>query len=944
MLIVFLGLICALHSHRTSVTWASVPASDMYPSTGTSLPPCLDCNSAEIFFPTPFYYYSKPVPSCFVNNNGGISFLTARLPGFQTECDSTSRSKGLQLIAPFWARSNTFLGGGTSYLNTQSPSILEKAKNDVSAAFPGASGYNFRWALVVTWSQVPPSVEIASNGTSSPGPVLNRSSTEGTNTFQLVLTTDGINSFVIFYYNKIFWTKATNALFYARAGLVRYDGIADYSFNMAGSCTAAIAGVADGSNIGSPGKYVFQVDSSAVGQKGDCSGYNNNQLSTSIYPSSVGLYGGELVKLSGACVDANKTAQCAIDDPSYAGLVYGTAEAVSGTAVTCLTPILFRVGRVDIYFRFTATNGTVDTVVKPIFLNERPERTLTIAKRLVGNTINCDIKWDSAWFDGNNTVEIIHQPFDAAKAPTVLTTVANTGSTSIDASTFYTNTSTFIGDVGVRSSTGTLRPRVWANMEEFYSLFWPGGYEADCVTFKKNADMPFQSLSCPPTEQQAITDPRFLIDEKAPKYYHPGAKSCYSSLIPAVTSIQECCYNSSGPIICNDPPNGGTNKMVTPRSYYWLHFQLDIIPYYMCCENDKISQAANAEHCRGYYEKRPSDCGQNYRPRSGPPYLPLGARFGNTAAISTATVITAISFSCKSIPKVVVHFEPSPDGTNIKFYTKDGNELGITQTTALAPNLTISKISSGSYLISGLDVDLEAGLAGGAMWTNAFVSQAHKGKGVVKGLLGNFDDDPSNDLKPRTGNALSASADMQSIHYNFGESWRVTSGESTMVYVLGMTYEQANDASSFTPTFSVPDKSTFSAEVQQVCEDNEACYFDYQVSKDLTLAAGTKRTQEAFVKKTNVLFQQVSCPALADPANGRVKSTGVSVGSTATYACNDGFNITGSATMICRASGAWSGESAECSPEDSALSTRKWDNLNVWLYRVLDRLINGRSG
>ncbi|CAG0918295.1 unnamed protein product [Notodromas monacha] len=930
--------------------FAAVPTGELYPTSGTNLASCVDCNSPQIDFPTTFYFYNSPKAFGFVNNNGGITF--ARSSATFNEFCGTPSSQTFQLIAPFWARTDTTKGGTVSYQVTQSATVLEKAKTDISLAFPGASGFNLRWALVVTWNQVRA-----------------QSAISGTNTFQTVLTTDGVNSFVIYYYNNIGWAKNSDAAFDARVGMDLLDGNADHKLNLAGSCTSSISNIASQSNIDSPGKFVFKVDAVSAVQPNDCSSnaYNNN-MSTSVSPSNVGLYGGELVTLSDACVDITKTnVRCAIDDPMGSGLIYGTAKAVDANSIQCLTPLLFRVGRVDIYFEFTGTNGVEDIVMKRIFVAEKPDKTITIAKTLVGTVTRCEVTWTTSWLT-SASVEVIFQPFDSKIAPKVLATVPNTGSTSVDASLFYSDPTKVIGNVGIQAvGSGSLRPKVWANMEEFYHLFWPGGYEADCVEFVKNTVLPYTPASCPPTEAQARIDPRFLIDENAPIYYHPKAKVCYSALVPTVTAIQECCYDSGGLIICKGT-DGGTRKRVTPRSLYWLHFEYDIIPFYMCCKNSKISQTANEEHCKSYYTKRPSDCGTNYQPPrpggiNGDPHIvtldgldytfngkgeyhlvkgpdcQIQARFGTTAAATSATLIKAVSYKCTSMPKSGVHLQQSESGTAVQIYTQDGVPLTVTDTTALDANVTITKTGPTSYLISGTDVDLEVGLAGGAMWTNFYVSQTHKNRGTVKGLLGNFDDNPINDLVPKTGNALSFNADLRTIHNNFGETWRVSAAESTMIYVLGMTYEKANDAT-FTPTFTVAaDKSTFPLTVQLACQDNKACYFDYQVTKDLSLASGTKSTQEKLANNKNTLTNGATCPALSSVANGQVTSNGQTVGSTAVYSCNAGFNIFGSAEVTCTASGVWSG-SAECLSVPTAGKLR---HLNVWLARVLDRLLDGQS-
>ena len=57
----------------------------------------------------------------------------------------------------------------------------------------------------------------------------------------------------------------------------------------------------------------------------------------------------------------------------------------------------------------------------------------------------------------------------------------------------------------------------------------------------------------------------------------------------------------------------------------------------------------------------------------------------------------------------------------------------------------------------------------------------------------------------------------------------------------------------------------------------------------------------------------VDCGSLPDPANGRVDHTaGTSLGQTATYSCNTGYNLVGNSTRTCQAEGNWSGNTPTC--------------------------------
>ena len=61
----------------------------------------------------------------------------------------------------------------------------------------------------------------------------------------------------------------------------------------------------------------------------------------------------------------------------------------------------------------------------------------------------------------------------------------------------------------------------------------------------------------------------------------------------------------------------------------------------------------------------------------------------------------------------------------------------------------------------------------------------------------------------------------------------------------------------------------------------------------------------------------LNCDALTNPANGQVSLPGgTTVGQTATYSCNTGYNLVGSSTSTCEATGqdtaAWSEDPPIC--------------------------------
>jgi hypothetical protein len=86
--------------------------------------------------------------------------------------------------------------------------------------------------------------------------------------------------------------------------------------------------------------------------------------------------------------------------------------------------------------------------------------------------------------------------------------------------------------------------------------------------------------------------------------------------------------------------------------------------------------------------------------------------------------------------------------------------------------------------------------------------------------------------------------------------------------------------------------------------------------------AGTSNTQTctgaAWVWSGSVLScDPVSCGPLVNPDNGTVATPdGNAYADVATYACNSGFTLTGSPTRTCQLSGVWSGAAPGCAPVD----------------------------
>ena len=65
----------------------------------------------------------------------------------------------------------------------------------------------------------------------------------------------------------------------------------------------------------------------------------------------------------------------------------------------------------------------------------------------------------------------------------------------------------------------------------------------------------------------------------------------------------------------------------------------------------------------------------------------------------------------------------------------------------------------------------------------------------------------------------------------------------------------------------------------------------------------------------------VDCGGLSSPQNGQVILTNTTFGSTATYQCDEGFNLIGDMQRICQSNGVWSGNEPTCEGNHSLVST-----------------------
>ncbi|KAI1725203.1 nidogen-like domain-containing protein [Ditylenchus destructor] len=174
--------------------------------------------SARIYFPTPLYFYGKLRDFATVHVDGYISFVSGS-------------------IAPFYDDIDTSKSGNVYWKQATTDEYLQKASSEIGSAFPAHCNITLKWILVATWRSVP------KYGMTP--------CCDHLNTFQATLTTDGIHSFVIFYYNDITWFSDRSWTGFS---------LGNYKYTIDGSGTDDMTTLEHRSNMGSPGKWIFRVD------------------------------------------------------------------------------------------------------------------------------------------------------------------------------------------------------------------------------------------------------------------------------------------------------------------------------------------------------------------------------------------------------------------------------------------------------------------------------------------------------------------------------------------------------------------------------------------------------------------------------------------------------------------------------------------------------------
>ncbi|KAI5711004.1 hypothetical protein M8J75_013255 [Diaphorina citri] len=223
-----------------------VPLSKFYPygveERDALLPSLQDEQAPEIFLKVPVKFFDETYTSIFVNEFGCLTF---RFP--LPEFISMTLPLDYPAIAALYSNIDVKTAGKIYYRESEDPELLQRADEDVARNFPRlANPFKAKSVFIVTW------VEVGYNG-----PKANKF-----NTFQIIVISDGEESFVEYLYaeNGIQWLQVdpdqlslSDAK--AQAGLMQDD----FVYSLPSSGTDQAFNLDKTSNTDSPGMWIFRV-------------------------------------------------------------------------------------------------------------------------------------------------------------------------------------------------------------------------------------------------------------------------------------------------------------------------------------------------------------------------------------------------------------------------------------------------------------------------------------------------------------------------------------------------------------------------------------------------------------------------------------------------------------------------------------------------------------
>ncbi|XP_061188739.1 uncharacterized protein LOC133196904 [Saccostrea echinata] len=383
-------------------------------------------------------------------------------------------------------------------------------------------------------------------------------------------------------------------------------------------------------------------------------------------------------------------------------------------------------------------------------------------------------------------------------------------------------------------------------------------------------------VACPCNIRQVKTDPRFIASSAEPGcYFKVHSPTGYSF-------TRKCCYSSSsaeGPLLTGVAGSGYV-YLYNPLLYPSLSQSYDTVPYNWCC--------VEAGLCDVFFAQRTSDNCLNYKsPESGVSYgdphintidglkytynglgeytmlevknissgsiiFELQSRTtlaqNETGSEIHATIFSAFAAREDNVTaQVEVNLEKNGiivfcnglDVTN-EFYNDTSYECS--QNNKL--RLSRSQVNNHSVqILFPSEIALIVSFDVLMLDLNILIPKSLSNETENRGLLGNINGDPTDDLTLRNGSVMSKSSSEKDIYYTFGESWRLDSANSIFSYRAGESCAMFQN-NSFVPLFFEDFKASLIEKANETCKGDSGCLYDYLATQSKAIAENSKNILE----------------------------------------------------------------------------------------------------
>ncbi|NWX19234.1 SUSD2 protein, partial [Aegotheles bennettii] len=187
----------------------------------------------------------------------------------------------------------------------------------------------------------------------------------------------------------------------------------------------------------------------------------------------------------------------------------------------------------------------------------------------------------------------------------------------------------------------------------------------------------------------------------------------------------------------------------------------------------------------------------------------------------------------------------------------------------------------------------------------------------TRGLFGVMNGNTEDEYTFKNKTTMSVHASPQQL-FEFGANWAVENGTSLFTYdteflLNNFFYGEKHNASFLPVFFPYEDPADpLVKEMVLLCESDPFCRFDVLTTRSLQVGSSTKLSHQNHKLRVENLEPVISCGWLDHPTNGRRNGTNYLLGSTISFICNHGYELTGSKERICQVTGAWSGDTPSC--------------------------------